>query len=148
MSWKSVNVNSTENVMTIAMIGVSSGYVMKRNRCHADVPSMVAASYSVGEIVCNPARSEIATKGMPRQTLAAMTAKRAFQLSPRKLIALWITPSLIGTHEMIENWLSYIHQKAIADRVVGTIHGSSSTARMNDLKAMFSLSSSASQSPR
>jgi hypothetical protein len=35
-------------------------------------------------MVCRPASSEIATKGMPRQMLAAMVDQRAFQGSPRK----------------------------------------------------------------
>src|SRR6476661_8515835 len=39
INWKSVKVNSTENVITTAMIGVSRGYVMKRNRCHGVAPS-------------------------------------------------------------------------------------------------------------
>ena len=79
MSWKSVNVSSTEKVMTTAMIGDSIGSVTNRNRCHGPAPSSVAASYSEGEIVCSPASSVIATNGMPRQTLAAITDQRAFQ---------------------------------------------------------------------
>jgi hypothetical protein len=35
-------------------------------------------------MVCRPASSEIATKGTPRQTLAAMVDSRAFHGSPRK----------------------------------------------------------------
>ena len=44
MSWKSVKVNSTEKVITTAMIGVSSGSVTRQNRCHGVAPSMAAAS--------------------------------------------------------------------------------------------------------
>jgi hypothetical protein len=44
MSWKSVNVNSTENVITTAMIGVSSGSVTWRKRCQPLAPSSAAAS--------------------------------------------------------------------------------------------------------
>ncbi len=44
ISWKSVKVKSTEKVITTAMIGVSSGKVIWRKRCHSLAPSMVAAS--------------------------------------------------------------------------------------------------------
>ena len=44
ISWKSVKVNSTEKVITTAMIGVSSGKVICRKRCQSFAPSMVAAS--------------------------------------------------------------------------------------------------------
>ena len=70
MSWKSVKVISTEKVITTAMIGDSSGSVTKRKRCQALAPSSVAASYSEGEIVCNPASRVMVTNGMPRQTFA------------------------------------------------------------------------------
>src|SRR5690606_26001741 len=97
---------------------------------------------------CRPASSEIATKGMPRQTLAAITDQRAVQGSPRKLIGAWITPHWISTCEMIENWLSKIHQKASADRTVGTTQGSRMTARKKVFIGSFSFRISASQSPR
>src|ERR1039457_2390677 len=90
----------------------------------------------------------MATKGMPRQIFAATTEKRAFQLSPRKLMLVWIRPAFTSTHEMIENWLSYIHQNAIAESVVGTIQGKRRIARMKDLRAIFWLSSKASNNPR
>jgi hypothetical protein len=44
MSWKSVKVNSTEKVITTAMIGVSSGSVTWRNCCHGVAPSIAEAS--------------------------------------------------------------------------------------------------------
>ena len=44
INWKSVKVNKTENVITTAMMGVSSGRVTKRNCCHGDAPSRLAAS--------------------------------------------------------------------------------------------------------
>ena len=66
------------------MIGVSSGNVMNRKRCHPVAPSIAAASYNEGEIVCSPASSEIATNGIPRQTLAAIVDPRAIHGSPRK----------------------------------------------------------------
>src|SRR3546814_5284301 len=63
--------------MTTAMIGVSSGNVIWRNFCHGVTPSIAAASYRAGEIVCNPANKVIATKGMPRQMFMAITENRA-----------------------------------------------------------------------
>src|SRR5271166_6282982 len=103
MSWKSVNVSSTENVMTTAMIGDSIGRVTNRNRCQGPAPSSVAASYSEGEMVCKPASKVMATNGMPRQTFAAITDHRAFQGLPRKSMYWWMSPSLISDQEMIEN---------------------------------------------
>ena len=44
MSWKSVKVNSTEKVITTAMIGVRSGSVIFLKICHGVAPSMTAAS--------------------------------------------------------------------------------------------------------
>ena len=57
-------------------------------------------------MVCRPASSEIATKGMPRQTLAMMTEVRAMVGSPRKSMYWWITPSFIRLQLMIENCAS------------------------------------------
>jgi len=54
-------------------------------------------------MVWSPASSEIATKGIPRQTLAAMSESRAFTGSPRKSIYLWISPSFISAQLTIEN---------------------------------------------
>ena len=77
MSWKSVKVNRTEKVITTAMIGDSSGSVTLVKRCHGVAPSSAAASLSDCGMVCSPARSEMATNGMPRHTLAAITEARA-----------------------------------------------------------------------
>ena len=58
-----------------------------------------------------------------------------------------ITPSRISDHEMIENWLSKIHQKAMADSTVGTTQGSRMTARKKFLNGRCRFSSSASHRP-
>ena len=79
-----MKVNSTEKVITTAMIGVSSGSVTLVKRCQLVAPSMAAASFSDCGMVCSPASSEIATKGMPRQMFAAMSDQRAGQAEPRK----------------------------------------------------------------
>ena len=81
-----MKVNSTENVMTTAMIGVSIGSVTCQNFCHSVAPSSAAASYSDGEMVCNPASRVMAKNGTPRQIFAAMVDSRASHGSPRKLI--------------------------------------------------------------
>src|SRR5215203_419861 len=106
MSWKSVKVNSTEKVITTAISGDSMGSVMKRKRCQEVAPSSVAASCREGEMVCNPASSVMATKGMPRQTLVKITVARALLGSPKKLIGDEISPSFISDHEMTENCAS------------------------------------------
>src|SRR5215475_1956470 len=143
MSWKSVKVNRTENVITTAMIGVSSGYVTWRNICQRLAPSMMAASYSDGGTVCRPASRVMAMNGTPRQMLAKITDQRAFHGSPRKSILVAISPILRRLHEMIENWLSNSHQNAMADSTVGTMNGISTTARMIALNGMCWLSRSA-----
>src|SRR5215470_16423370 len=125
MSWKSVKVNTTENVITTAMIGVSSGYVTKRNICQRLAPSMVAASYSVGDTVCSPASNVMAMNGTPRQMLAKITDQRAFQGSPRKSMFCAISPTFLSDQERMENWLSKIHQKKMAESTVGTMKGMS-----------------------
>src|SRR6185312_8812843 len=104
---------------------------------------MVAASYSEGDTVCRPASKVMATNGTPRQILAKITDQRAFQTSPRKSILAVINPILFSDHEMIENCGSNSHQNAIADSTVGTMKGTSTTARMMALNGRFSFSSSA-----
>src|SRR5215831_1629055 len=120
---------------------------MKRKRCHVVAPSRVAASYSEGDTVCRPASSVIATNGTPRQILAKITDQRAFQVSPRKSIFVAISPILRSDHDTMENWLSKIHQNAIAERTVGTMNGISTTERISALNGMLWLSSSARYSP-
>src|SRR3954451_6218379 len=106
MSWKSVKVNSTENVITTAMRGESIGRVIWRKRCQGIAPSNVAASCSEGEMVCRPAKRVMATKGMPRQTLVKITVARALLGSPRKLMGEEISPSFISDQEITENCAS------------------------------------------
>ena len=57
-------------------------------------------------MVCRPASSEIATNGIPRQTLATMVETRAFQGLPRKSMYLSIQPSLSSAQLMTENCAS------------------------------------------
>src|SRR5512134_3794122 len=147
MSWKSVKVNSTEKVITTAMIGVSSGYVIFKNICQRVAPSSVAASYSDGGTVCSPASSEIAMNGTPRHTLAKITLQREIQVSPRKLMLPSMMPAWRSVQLTIENCGSKIHQNAIAESSVGTMNGISTTARTIALNGRCSFSSSARYSP-
>ena len=80
--------------------------------------------------------------------MAAITDQRAFHGSPRKLIGCAISPHCISTQEMIENWLSKIHQKASAESTVGTTQGRSMIARKKLFNGSFSFRISASQRPR
>src|SRR5215813_8082095 len=109
---------------------------MWTKRCHGVAPSMVAASYSEGDTVCNPASSVIATNGTPRQTLAKITDQRAFQKSPRKSMFVEISPAFLSVQDTIENWLSKIHQNAMAESTVGTMNGINTIARMIALNGM------------
>src|ERR1700693_332976 len=111
MSWKSVNVKSTEKVITTAMIGVSSGSVTFQNCCQGVAPSIEEASYRDGGMVCRPASREIATKGTPRQMFAAVTESRASQGSPRKSMYRSIRPIFARVQLTTENWESQIHQQ-------------------------------------
>ena len=43
-----------------------------------------------------------------------------------------ISPILRSDHDTIENWLSKIHQKAMAERTVGTMNGRRMIARRSD----------------
>src|SRR5665213_3139253 len=104
---------------------------------------MVAASYSEGETVCNPANRVMATKGTPRQILTKVRHQRAFQGSPRKSMYCLISPSLTRLHEMIENCASKIHQKAMAESTVGTTNGMSTIERRSALNRKFLLSNNA-----
>src|SRR5690242_14514646 len=97
---------------------------------------MVAASYSEGETVCSPASSVMATKGTPRQMLAKITDKRAFQGSPRKLMLCEMSPSCLSDQEIMENCGSNSHQNAMAESTVGTMNGMSTMARINALNGM------------
>jgi hypothetical protein len=77
------------------------------------------------------------------QILAKITQARAMAGSPRKSMLPSMIPRWRNDHEMIENWLSKIHQKAMAESTVGTTNGISTIDRMIDLNGMFLLSSSA-----
>src|SRR5690606_38065054 len=116
------------------MIGVSSGKVTWPKRCQEVAPASAAAACKDRGLVGRPASRQTATKGMPRQTLAAMTEARALFGSPRKLIGRSINPHSISTQEMMENWESKIHQKASAESTVGTTQGSRMIARKKFLK--------------
>src|SRR6185312_7746851 len=116
---------------------------MWRNICQREAPSSVAASYSDGDTVCNPASRVIATNGTPRQMLAKITQARAQSGLPRKLMLWLINPILMSDQDKIENCASKIHQNASADSTVGTMKGISTSARNIALNGRFSFSSNA-----
>src|SRR5262249_19614010 len=89
----------------------------------------------------------MAMNGTPRQILAKITDQRAFQVSPRKSILVEISPIFLSDQDTIENWLSKIHQKAMADSTVGTMKGTSTSARMIALNGICWFSSSARYRP-
>src|ERR1700737_1783324 len=108
---------------------------MKRNRCQAEAPSMVAASWREADPVCSPASKVIAMNGTPRQILAKITDQRAVHGSPRKSMFVEIKCSFFSDQEMMENWLSNSHQKAIAESTVDTMNGIKQTPRRIALNA-------------
>ena len=57
-------------------------------------------------MVCKPASSVMATNGIPRQMLAAMTDARALFGSPRKSMLLSKMPVATKNQLMIESWAS------------------------------------------
>ena len=77
----------TENSTTTIVTGSSSGQVMCQKRCQGLAPSIAAASFRSGLIVCRPASSEIAKNGTPRQMLTMMIDSIARSPSPSQLIA-------------------------------------------------------------
>src|SRR5262245_570353 len=84
MSWKSAKVWITENTTTTRDTGFSSGQVTCQKRLHPFAPSREAASCRSGEMVCSPASSVIAKKGMPRQVFTTMAHHMAQVPSERK----------------------------------------------------------------
>ena len=75
--------------------------------------------------------------GTPRQILAKITQARAMFGSPRKLMFWSMRPEWRSDQEMIENWLSKIHQNAMAESTVGTTNGISTIERTSDLNGML-----------
>ena len=118
-----------EKSMTMVSTGVSSGTVMWRNRFGAFAPSIAAASYRSCGMVCSPARSEIAKKGVPRQTLTKMTAPMANVGSPKKPAGgygMCSGPKIHGSGESVGLNAS---KNASVLSAVGTIYGSSTLER-------------------
>jgi len=72
MSWKSENVWMIEKTTTTSVTGFRSGQVTCQKRCQPLAPSREAASCRSGLIVCSPASSVMAKKGMPRQVFTTI----------------------------------------------------------------------------
>ena len=62
----------TEKTTTTSVTGLSSGHVTCQKRCQPLAPSSEAASCRSVLMVCSPARSVMAKKGMPRHVLTTM----------------------------------------------------------------------------
>src|SRR5690242_286254 len=61
-----------EKTTTTSVTGLSNGHVTCQKRCQPLAPAREAASCRSVLMVCSPASSVIAKKGMPRQVLTAM----------------------------------------------------------------------------
>src|SRR5688572_27340974 len=72
MSWKSEKVWMIEKTTTTRVTGFSSGQVTCQKRYQPLAPSSEAASCRSGLIVCSPASSVMAKKGMPRHVFTTI----------------------------------------------------------------------------
>src|SRR5204863_4479563 len=130
MSWKSEKVWITENTTTTSVTGISNGQVTCQNRCQALAPSSAAASCRSGLMVCNPASSVIAKKGMPRQVLTSTAHHIAQSPSERNGSRSVISPVWNSSQFITLNVGSNIQRQAKAESTVGMMKGSSIEARM------------------
>ncbi len=68
-----MNVQIDDSVTVTVITWRSPGRVTWRNRCHAEAPSMVAASYWSAEIDFSPARKQTVKNGTPFHTFTRIT---------------------------------------------------------------------------
>src|SRR5262245_19837779 len=127
--------------------GSNSGQVMYQKRFHGLAPSMAAASFSSGLMVCNPASRLMAKNGTPRQMLMTMMEAMARSGSPSQLMRPVMAPRWKSIQLMTLKVGSNIHFQAKVDSTVGMMNGSRMNARVNALPRKLRLSSSASHSP-
>src|SRR5476649_667427 len=128
--------------------GNSSGQVTYQKRFHGRAPSMAAASFSSGLMVCRPASRLMAKNGTPRQILTTMIEVMARSGSPSQLMRVVIRPRWNSVQLMTLKVGSNIHFQAKVDSTVGTMKGSRMKARTSALPLKFRLSSIASHRPR
>ncbi len=76
---------------------MSSGQVTCQNRAQGRAPSIAAASWSSGLMVCRPASRVMAKKGTPRQILMTMIDVMARSGSPSQLMRVVISPTGTGS---------------------------------------------------
>src|SRR4051794_38568617 len=99
--------------------GSSSGQVTYQKRIHGRAPSIAAASFNSGLIVCKPASRLMAKNGTPRQMLTTMIEVMARSASPSQLMRALIRPSLNSDQLITLKVGSNIHFQAKVDSTVG-----------------------------
>ena len=119
-----------------------------QKRFHGRAPSIAAASFSSGLMVCRPASRLMAKNGTPRQMLTTMIEVIARSASPSQLMRAWIRPTLNKVQLMTLKVGSNIHFQAKVDSTVGMMKGSRTKARTSALPRKCRLSSIASHRPR
>src|SRR5260370_31691971 len=127
--------------------GSSSGQVMCQNRCQGLAPSMAAASFSSGLMVCRPASRLMAKNGTPRQMLTMMIEVMARSGSRSQLMGAVMIPRWNSVELMTLKVGSNIHFQAKVDSSVGMMNGSRMKARTSALPLKWRLSSIASHRP-
>src|SRR5436190_8496286 len=127
--------------------GSKSGQVTYQKRFHGRAPSMAAASFSSGLMVCRPASSEMAKNGTPRQILTTMIEVMARSGSPSQLMRWVMNPSWNSAQLMTLKVGSNIHFQAKVDSTVGMMKGSRMKARTSALPLKWRLSSIVSHRP-
>ena len=127
--------------------GSSSGQVTYQKRFHGRAPSIAAASFSSGLMVCRPASRLMAKNGTPRQMLTTMIEVMARSGSPSQLMRWVMMPSWNSDQLMTLKVGSNIHFQAKVDSTVGMMKGSRMKARTIALPLKWRLSSIASHRP-
>src|SRR5437867_4945656 len=84
----------TEKTTTTIVTGLRSGHVTYQKRCQPLAPSSDAASCRSGLIVCSPASSVIAKKGIPRHVFTAIAHHMPYTPSERNGIFVTMKPVL------------------------------------------------------
>src|SRR6188768_3653228 len=98
--------------------GSSSGQVTYQKRFHGRAPSMAAASFSSGLMVCRPASSEMAKNGTPRQMLTMMIEVMARSGSPSQLMRWVMKPGEInGQFKALQHEFNALFQAKVDSTV-------------------------------
>src|SRR6185437_9164513 len=120
---KSAKVTIRLNNTVMAMMLRIIGSVTKNSFCTTLAPSMAAASYSCSGTDFSAARYMITKNGVPNHTFTAITAKRAFQPTPRNGIE--AKPNWFNIQLNAEYCGSNIHHQVSVDNARGITQGTS-----------------------